>query len=134
MKSLLKTGWTRHAEFFLFVLIGGINTGITYGIYLLLVSVMRYPFAYTGSYVAGIFLSYYLNVRFVFREQLSLSKALKYPSVYLVQYLLGLVLLYLLIEILHLNKNLAPLAIVVVTVPVTFAMSRYIIRGNAKRI
>ena len=112
---------------------GGINSGLTYGLYLLLLLMMRYPFAYTGSYVAGIFLSYYLNARFVFRERLSLSKALKYPSVYLLQYVLGFALLYVLIESLHVNKKIAPLVVVVITVPATFLMSRYIIRGRGKR-
>ncbi|MFL6520976.1 MAG: GtrA family protein [Chthoniobacterales bacterium] len=134
MRSWLTAILTKHKEFLLFVVMGGVNTGLTYAVYLLLLLVMRYPFAYSGSYVAGIFLSYYLNVRFVFRERLSLSKALKYPSVYLIQYLLGLVLLYVLIEIFHLNKNLAPLAIVLITVPATFVMSRYIIRGKPKRV
>lgn len=113
---------------------GGINAGLTYGLYLLLLLIVRYTFAYSGSYAAGIFLSYYLNARFVFRERLRLSKALKYPSVYLVQYLVGLGLLYLLVETLHLDKRLAPLAIVVITVPATFVLSRYIIRGKAKRV
>ena len=134
MNSWLRAAWTKHAEFFLFVLIGGINTGLTYGLYLLLLLCMRYPLAYSGSYVAGIFLSYYLNARFVFRERLSLAKALKYPSVYLVQYFLGLGLLYVLIETLHLNKQTAPLAVVLITVPATFVLSRYIIRGKSKRV
>ena len=134
MQSWPKATWTKYREFILFVLIGGINTGLTYGLYLLLLLIMRYPFAYSGSYVAGIFLSYYLNARFVFRERLRLSKALKYPSVYLVQYLIGLGLLYVLIETLHLDKRVAPLAVVVITVPATFVLSRYIIRGKAKRV
>ncbi len=126
--------WTKYREFILFVLIGGLNTGITYALYLLLLQIIRYPFAYSGSYVAGIFLSYYLNARFVFGEQLSLSKALKYPSVYLVQYFLGLALLYVLIETLHLDKRIAPLAVVVITIPATFVLSRYIIRGKTKGV
>ena len=113
---------------------GGVNSGLTYGLYLLLLLVGGYAFAYTCSYVAGIFLSYYLNARFVFRERLSIAKALKYPTVYLVQYLLGLVLLYFLIETFHVNKKIAPLIIVVVTIPATFVLSRYIIRGRPKSV
>lgn len=134
MKSWLKVARGKYAEFGLFILMGAINTGLTYGLYLLLLLLMRYPFAYSGSYLAGIFLSYYLNARFVFHEPLRLAKALKYPSVYLAQYLLGLGLLYVLIELLHLNKKVAPLAAVLITVPATFVMSRYIIRGKPKRV
>jgi putative flippase GtrA len=134
MQAWLKATWTKYREFILFVLMGGFNTGLTYALYLLLLLIIRYPFAYSGSYAAGIFLSYYLNARFVFREPLSLSKALKYPGVYLLQYFMGLGLLYVLVETLHFDKRLAPLAVVAITVPATFALSRYIIRGKSKRV
>lgn len=121
-----------HRELVAFVLVGGVNTLLTYGIYLALLRVVSYPVAFTGSYVTGIFLSYYLNARFVFREPVRLSKALQYPVVYVVQYLLGVGLLYLFVEQLHFNKAIAPLAIVLITVPCTFVLSRYVIRGRAK--
>jgi putative flippase GtrA len=50
------------------------------GIYLLLVLFIAYPVAYTLSYGSGVFISYYLNARFVFREKLRLSKAMQYPN------------------------------------------------------
>lgn len=122
--------WISHREFVAFLLSGAINTLLTYGLYLALLLVVRYPIAYSGSYVAGIFLSYYLNARFVFREPLRLSKALKYPAVYIVQYLVGLGLLYLFVSVLHMSKEIAPLPVVLLTVPFTFLLSRYIVRGR----
>jgi putative flippase GtrA len=119
-------------ELITFVFFGGLNTILTYGIYLLLVSFVAYPTAYTLSYAAGIFISYSLNARFVFREKLRLSKALQYPVVYLVQYLLGLGLLYLLVEVAHMTKFIAPVVIVLITVPCTYLLSRYVIKGPSR--
>ena len=52
----------------MFVFFGAVNTVLTYGIYLLLVLFIAYPAAYTVSYASGVFISYYLNARFVFKE------------------------------------------------------------------
>ena len=126
--------WAWRREFALFVFFGAVNTGLSYGIYLLLVLFVAYPTAYTLSYPLGILISYYLNARFVFREKLRLSKALQYPVVYLVQYLLGLGLLYLLVEVAHLSKFIAPILIVLITVPFTYVLSRYVIKGGSRAI
>ena len=93
---------------------------------------LPYPIAYTIFYIVGVFISYYLNARFVFREKRRLSKALQFPIVYLAQYLIGLGLLYLLIEVAHLSKFLAPIIIVLVTVPCTYVLSRCVIKGSSK--
>ena len=115
-----------------FLFFGAVNTALTYGIYLLLALFFAYPIAYTISYASGIFISYYLNSRFVFREKLRLSKALQYPLVYFVQYLLGLGLLYLFVEVAQLNKFVAPILIVLVTIPATYFLGRRVIKGNAR--
>src|SRR5213082_1046569 len=71
----------------------------------------------------GILISYVLNARFVFKEELRITKAMQYPIVYVSQYLLGMALLYLLVEIGHVSSSLAPLVIPMVTVPATFILS-----------
>ena len=43
---------------------------------------------------------------------------------------MGLILLYLLVEKAGMSKFLAPLLIVVVTVPITYLLSRYVISGR----
>ena len=117
----------REQTFSRFVVAGAINTGLTYLIYVLLALILPYPVAYTVTTVLGIFLSYLLNARFVFRRKLSLVTAVQYPAVYVTQYLLGLLLLYLLVEKARMSKFLAPILIVAATVPVTFLLSRLVI-------
>jgi putative flippase GtrA len=124
--------WSRNHEFTRFIVVGGVNTLLTYFVYAGLLFFWEYPTAYTVSYISGILISYYLNARFVFREKLRLTKALQYPLVYLVQYLLGLGLLYLFVEIARLSKFVAPILIVLLTVPCTYILSRYVIKGGTR--
>jgi putative flippase GtrA len=119
-------------EFIRFVLIGLVNTGLTYVLYLLLLFVVPYTIAYSISYIAGIFLSYFLNSKFVFKTKLQLSKALQFPLVYIVQYLLGLVLIYVLVDLFNFNKTIVPILIVIISMPITFVLSKFIIKGKLK--
>jgi putative flippase GtrA len=117
-------------EFFKFIFFGGINTVLSYAIYVVLLLFLIYPVAYSLAYFLGIFISYYLNSRFVFKRDVRLVKAFQYPLVYLVQYLLGVSLLSVLIEIFSLNKFIAPALVIMITIPVTFSLSRFIIKGR----
>jgi putative flippase GtrA len=117
-------------EFFKFLFFGGVNTILTYAIYVVLLLFLIYPVAYSLAYILGILISYYLNSRFVFKCEISLTKVLRYPIVYLVQYLLSVLLLCVLIEIFSLNKFIAPALVIMITIPVTFFLSRFIIKGR----
>src|SRR5262249_1315331 len=107
------------------------NTGITYLAYLLLLPVMPYGTAYTLTYIAGIGLGYYLNARFVFQQPLKWSKALQFPLVYVAQFLASAGLLYLLVDLVHISEVIGPAVVIACTVPLTFVLSRVIIKGRA---
>jgi putative flippase GtrA len=117
-------------EFGRFIIIGCTNTLLTYLVYLGLLNVFDYTFAYSLAYVLGIIISYFLNVLIVFKEPVSLKSFVKFPFVYLVQYLLGLFLLLGLVELLGIDSRFAPFVIIMFLVPVTFFLSRYVIRGK----
>lgn len=107
------------------------NTGLTYLAYLALLQAVSYRWAYSVSYGAGIFLSFVLNSLYVFRTPLRWRKLLPYPSVYLVQYLLGLAVIYVGVESLGWDERLMPVAVLVVTVPVSFVMTRWVLREKS---
>jgi len=115
------------AEFVRFLLVGATNTLFSYLVYLLLLTVMPYMGAYTLAYAAGIVLSYFLNVRFVFRKRASLSTFFRFPFVYLIQYGLGALLLRLLVGA-GLDPRLAMAGVLVITIPVTFVASRFVLK------
>ncbi len=121
------------SEFVRYVIAGGVNTVVTYLAYLLLLPVMAYAAAYTITYLAGIALAYYLNARFVFRQPLRLKAAVQFPLVYVVQYVAGILLLSFFVETLRLSAAIAPAFVIAVTVPVTFILSRVIIKGRTEK-
>lgn len=115
-----------------FLLAGAFNTAVTYVIYLAALQVMPYRFAYTGAYAAGIVLGYAVNTYFVFRANWSWKRMLAYPLVYLMQYGLGLLCLTVLVERHWVGQQLAPLLVVLITLPLTFLASRYLIKGKTR--
>jgi len=123
---------TKHLnkEFLKFLISGGINTLATYLMYLFLLLFYNYSLSYSVSYIAGIFLSYYLNSVFVFKEKISFCKFLKFPIVYLVQYLVNMLLLYVLVEYAQFHVQIVPLVAMIITVPITFLLSKTIIKSK----
>lgn len=115
-------------ELLRFVVFGGVNTGITFCLFLALCLVMPAPLAYTVTYAFGIVLSYALNSLFVFQTDMSLRTALRFPLVYLVQYLFGLVVVSVLTGWLHVPNAAAMVVVVVTSIPLTFVLSRMALR------
>jgi putative flippase GtrA len=116
------------SEFARFLLVGASNTLFSYVIYLALLQVVPYIIAYTVAYCAGIVLSYFLNVRFVFKKRVSLATFLKFPVVYLIQYSLGALVLWLLVGA-GISPTWAMVGVIVVTIPVTFIASRFVLKS-----
>ncbi len=115
------------AEFARFLLVGATNTLFSYLVYALLLTAMPYIAAYSLAYCAGIVLSYFLNTRFVFKRRASLASFLAFPMVYLVQYCLGALVLWALVKA-GISPMLAMVGVVIVTVPVTFLASRFVLK------
>lgn len=111
-----------------FLVAGAINTACTFALYWLLLPALGYGPAYTISFAAGIALSYVLNSLFVFRSGVSLKTAAIFPSVYLVQYLFGLLVLWVWVDVLKLPAAWGVFATVALSLPITFAMSRWILK------
>jgi putative flippase GtrA len=107
-----------------FIVSGAINTGITYGLYLVLLPLLGYLAAYSAAYVAGVLLSYWLNSAFVFRQPMSWRGLARFPLVYVFQYALTAMLLWLLVDTLAISERIALLAAIAVTVPATFLAAR----------
>lgn len=114
-------------HFFRFLLGGGANTAITYGLFVLLQWIIPAVAAYTIAYIAGILLSYVINTMYVFKAKPSVRTALQFPAIYVVQYVSGLIFLALFTYI-GLSNAIAMLLVIVVNVPISFFMTRYVLR------
>jgi putative flippase GtrA len=115
-------------EVVMFILLGGVNTVLTQLLYMALLFVIPYGVSYTITYAVGIPLAYWLNSTIVFKSAMSWQKFIQYPSVYVVQYVLGMVLMYVFIELVSIPKMVAPIPIMALLIPITFVMTRYIIK------
>lgn len=107
---------------------GVVNTSFTYCVYLCLVNVFEYQIAYALSFLGGILFSYWFNAVVVFKVSLSWKGLFSFPVVYLAQYFLSAGLLSFFVLHLGFSPSTAPLAIIVFTIPVTFVLSRWILR------
>jgi putative flippase GtrA len=117
-------------EFARFIVAGAINTGISYAVYLVLLVLLPYLAAYTISYVVGIVISYLLLTRFVFRARRRLATAVRFPLVYVAQYLIGSAVIVLLVEAMGVRASIAAIVAIVVSIPVTFSLSRFLLRAK----
>lgn len=114
-------------EFVRYLAAGGINTIATYIAYLWLLPLMHHQAAYALTYVLGIFTSYALNARLVFHQPLRWRGALQFPLVFIVQYGLAALFLELFVAF-GMSAGLAGLVNIAPTVPITFLLSRWIIK------
>lgn len=112
-----------------FVIAGATNTGITYVLYLALLQFMPYVAAYSVTYLAGIALGYVLNAYVVFKERPTAKSAAMYPLVYVLNYLLGLSLLYALVELMGVPREMAPLLVIAVSVPIMYLATKFVFKG-----
>ncbi len=117
-------------EFLRYLVMGGTNTIVAYAIYLLLLQWMRYEIAYSIGYSVGIVMAYALSAVFVFRQPMRKRSAMRFPLVYLAQFLISLGLLRLAVEVIHIPQWLALGFAVVLTIPVTFLLSRWVLHSG----
>ena len=122
----------RAGEIVRFLVGGASTTAVSYVAYLLLLKLMPYAYAYSAAYVLGIAWSYLVNTVFVFRRTPSLVRATLFPLVYLAQYVVGMGLLVVLVDVLHVPKVAAPLVVIVLTLPLTYVLSRHVITTTPK--
>jgi putative flippase GtrA len=116
-----------------FLAVGAFNNALTYCIYLLALLAMPYSFAFTLSFAIGIGVGYATNALLVFGQQeLRVGKASQYLIGYGVQYLLSLGLLHVAVRKLGIPAGLAPLAVLLVTVPFSFAWQRWVFRTSPR--
>jgi putative flippase GtrA len=116
------------SPFLRFLIAGGVNTLGTYLLYLGLLLYVPYWLSYTVAFVSGIMLAYVFNRFFVFGAPRSEGKAMLLPLVYLAQYAAGMLIVYASVDALRLPATLAPLASIAITLPLTFAASRWLFK------
>lgn len=115
-------------EFVVFVAVRGVCALLSYAVYLVALIWSSYEVAYVASYVIGICIAYIASAMFVFKQPLNRKSALLFPLVYVVQFVLGFFLIRFAVEGLGIPEWLALGFSVAITLPLTFVMSRWVVR------
>ena len=112
-------------DFILFVCIGGVNTLTSIVMSYLISGWLDPNLSYVIGYLAGFFVSYFLNSRFTFHESLAMGKLVKYAIATIPNFLIqnGVVILF--YNILHWHKLIAYVLAAAIGVPVTFLLQKF---------
>ncbi len=110
-----------------FLVGGGINTAFTYGIYLILMLFIHYQIAYLIAYIVGVVFAYWFNAVIVFKVSLSWKGLFSYPIIYIIQYTISAFLLNIFVETLQIDKTFAPLMIIIIMIPLTYVLNKYVL-------
>ncbi|HEY9035138.1 MAG TPA: GtrA family protein [Pseudomonadales bacterium] len=121
-------------KFFRFLISGGVSTVISYAVYLVANHWLPYGWAWTLAYGAGIIYGYIVQSIWVYKRPMSVKSFFAFPLVYVVQYLVTLALLSVLIGGLGWSEIYSPLLVVVSTIPLTYALSRFVIEKGSSRL
>lgn len=121
-----------HAEILKFIIVGGINTLNYYVVYLLLLKLLHieYMISHITGFIVAFVISYYLNCYFVYRVKPTWRKFISFPMTQIVNVSLQTVLLYVFVSWLNLPAEIAPFAGLIITIPITFVLSKWILKDS----
>lgn len=121
-----------NTEFIRFVIVGGINTIHYYGVYLLCLHLlhMHYFLSHIIGFVLSLVGSFFLNTYFTYKVKPTWKKFLQFPLTQVVNTVTQTSLLFILVEIGNISSNYAPLLAMFITVPITFMITRRILKST----
>ncbi|MFD4139071.1 MULTISPECIES: GtrA family protein [unclassified Streptomyces] len=109
-----------------FALVGVVNTGTYYGMYLVLLTWLPYVAAHVVAFLLSMIGSFFLTSYFTYRTRPTWRKFLLFPLTNVANFVLTTSGVYLLVDVLHLGSRYAPLIAAAAAIPITFVVSRTI--------
>ncbi|WP_155059881.1 GtrA family protein [Streptomyces blattellae] len=113
-------------QILVFAVVGVINTGTYYGLYLLLLPHLPYMAAHLLASCLSMIGSFFLNTRFTYRTRPTWRKFLLFPLTNATSFVVTTAGVYVIVDILHAGSRFAPLLASMVAIPATFVVSRTI--------
>ncbi len=116
-----------------FLLVGGVNTVLTGGIFLVLTSILAPALAYSVAFAIGIALAVAITPRVVFRARASHSQRFRYLAWYLSVYAFGLGVVYVLHDKVMLGNTMVATVTFVATAGLSFLGARFLFGQRPER-
>ena len=119
-----------HYEIIKFIIVGGINTLNYYIVYLILLKLidLNYLVSHVSGFMVSFIISYYLNCHFVYKVKPTCRKFIQFPLTQVVNMGMQTLLLYIFVQWFHISSVIAPFAGLIITIPITFVLSKYILK------
>ncbi|GLF99341.1 GtrA family protein [Streptomyces yaizuensis] len=117
---------TVRGQLFRFALVGAVNTGTYYGLYLLLLLRLPYVAAHVAAFALSMVGSFFLTSYFTYRTRPTWRKFLLFPLTNAANFVITTAGVYLLVDVLEFGSRYAPLIAAAAAIPVTFVLSRTI--------
>lgn len=118
-------------EFNKFALIGIVNTGVYYALYLSGLHLVHVPYvtAHWVAVVISMIGSFFLNCYVTYGVKPTWARFVRFPLTQAVNVLVTFILLFLLVEWFGMNSSAAPIAALFVTVPITFVVTGKVLKA-----
>ena len=119
-----------HYEIIKFIIVGGINTLNYYIVYLILLKLidLNYLVSHVSGFMVSFIISYYLNCHFVYKVKPTWRKFIQFPLTQVVNMGMQTLLLYIFVQWFHISSVIAPFSGLIITIPITFVLSKYILK------
>lgn len=114
-------------EVFRFVSVGIISTITNYGVYWLLLPYFTPSLSFFIGYIAAFIVNYLLTTTFTFRVKASKKNGIGFVITNIINFFLSELFLHVFIT-LGVTKQLAPIPMYIVCVPVNFLLVRYVMK------
>lgn len=111
-----------------FCVTGVLNTAVYYVAYRALLLVLPYVVAHVGAWAVSVVFSFYMNCWFTFRVRPTLARFLAFPASSLANLFLTTIGSIVLVSQLHVDERYATLIMGICAIPVTFALTAFILR------
>lgn len=112
-------------EFIRFCLVGFLATAINYGVYYLCLLFFSPTVAYSIGYAVSFVFNFCLSAKFTFRKAATIRKGIGFALSHLVNWGLQVLCLNLFISV-GIGKELAPIPVYCICVPVNFLLVRFV--------
>ncbi|MEV6330633.1 GtrA family protein [Streptomyces sp. NPDC051909] len=112
-----------------FGLVGVVNTGTYYGLYLLLGLWAPYLAAHVLAFALSMVGSFFLTSYFTYRTRPTWKKFLLFPLTNAANFVITTVGVYVLVDLMDVDRTYAPLIAAAAAIPITFVVSRTIMLG-----
>lgn len=114
-------------EIMRFAIVGAIATLLQYGLYLGFVMLMNHNISMTLGYVISFIFNFYASTHFTFRVKANAKKGAGFALSHIVNYLMQMVTLNFFIW-LGISKQIAPIPMFCVCVPINFLLVRFFLK------